>query len=117
MSPRIHHLALRARDPVVTESFYVSVLGLSVVARHADRGSVWLDANGIVVMVERAEDGEPQISAGTRELVAFAIDDLPAWRLRLAEAGVKVEGETPYTIYVRDPDGRRVGLSTYTFAR
>jgi catechol 2,3-dioxygenase-like lactoylglutathione lyase family enzyme len=117
MSPRIHHLALRARDPVATERFYVSVLGLSVVARHADRGSVWLDANGIVVMVERAEDGEPQISSGTRELVAFAIDDLPAWRLRLAEAGVKVEGETPYTVYVRDPDGRRVGLSTYTFAR
>ena len=117
MSLRIHHLALRAHDPAATERFYVSVLGLAVVARHADRGSVWLDANGVVVMVERAEDGEPQTSAGTKELVAFAIDDLTAWRLRLAKAGVEVEGETPYTLYVRDPDGRRVGLSTYTFAR
>ena len=105
MSLRIHHLALRARDPSATEHFYVSVLGLRVMARHDDRGSVWLDASGAVVMVERAEDGEP------------AIDDLPAWRLRLAQAGVNVEGETPYTLYFRDPDGRRVGLSTYAFAR
>ena len=117
MSLRIHHLALRARDPSATEHFYVSVLGLRVMARHDDRGSVWLDASGAMVMVERAEDGEPAIDAGSRELVAFAIDDLPAWRLRLAQAGVNVEGETPYTLYFRDPDGRRVGLSTYAFAR
>ena len=116
MSLRIHHVALRARDPGVTERFYVAVLGLRVVARHDARGSVWLDASGTVVMVERAEDGEPSVPHGTRELVAFAVDDLPTWRLRLAEAGVVIEAETPHTLYVRDPDGRRVGLSTYPFA-
>jgi glyoxylase I family protein len=117
MSPRIHHLALRARDVAVTERFYVSVLGLEVVARRDERGSVWLDAGGVVVMLERAEgDGEPPIPAGTRELVAFAVDHLPSWRRRLAEAGVDIEGETPHTLYVRDPDGRRVGLSTYVFS-
>jgi glyoxylase I family protein len=115
MSLGIHHLALRSRDPAATEHFYVSVLGLKILERHDERGSVWLEASGAVVMVERAEDGEPVIAAGTRELVAFAIDDLPAWRRRLAEAGVEIEGETPYTLYVRDPDGRRVGLSTYAF--
>jgi catechol 2,3-dioxygenase-like lactoylglutathione lyase family enzyme len=115
MSLGIHHLALRTRDPAATERFYVSVLGLRILARHDDRGSVWLDASGAVVMVERAEEGEPEIPAGSRELMAFAIDDLPAWRSRLAEAGVEIEGETPYTLYVRDPDGRRVGLSTYAF--
>jgi len=115
MSLGIHHLALRTRDPAATERFYVSVLGLQILARHDDRGSVWLDASGAVVMVERAEEGEPEIPAGSRELTAFAIDDLPAWRSRLAEAGVEIEGETPYTLYVRDPDGRRVGLSTYAF--
>ncbi len=49
------------------------------------------------------------------ELVAFAIDDLPSWRRKLAEAGVVIEAETVHTLYVRDPDGRRVGLSTYAF--
>jgi glyoxylase I family protein len=115
MSLGIHHLALRSRDPAATERFYVSVLGLKILARHDERGSVWLDASGAVVMVERAEDGEPAIPVGTRELVAFAIGDLPAWRRRLAEEGVEIEGEAPYTLYVRDPDGRRVGLSTYAF--
>ncbi len=116
MSLRIHHLALRARDPRVTERFYVSVIGMHVRARDDARGSVWLDAGGAVVMVERAEDGEPPVPTGTKELVAFAIDDLPSWRRRLAGAGVAIEAETPHTLYVRDPDGRRVGLSTYAFA-
>jgi glyoxylase I family protein len=115
MSLRIHHLALRARDPGVTERFYVSVIGLRVRSRDDARGSVWLDAGGAVVMLERAEGGEPPIPAETKELVAFAIDDLAAWRRRLAEASVAIEAETPHTLYVRDPDGRRVGLSTYVF--
>jgi glyoxylase I family protein len=115
MSLRIHHIALRTRDPDATERFYVSVLGLEIVARHAARGSVWLDANGAIVMVERADGSEPSVPEGTRDLLAFAVDDLPAWRRRFAEAGVAVEGETPHTLYVRDPDGRRVGVSAYAF--
>jgi glyoxylase I family protein len=116
MSLRIHHLALRARDPRVTERFYVSVLGLRVLARHDARGSVWLDSGGTVVMVEQSDRDEPPLPPETKELVAFAIDDLPSWRRRLADAGVPIEAETPHTLYVRDPDGRRVGLSTYSFA-
>src|SRR5580704_468298 len=100
MSSRIHHLALRARDPRVTERFYVSVIGLRVRARDDARGGVWLDAGGAVVMVERAEHGEPPVPGETKELVAFAIDDLPSWRLRLAEAGVAIEAETTHTLYV-----------------
>ncbi|HTB78860.1 MAG TPA: VOC family protein [Polyangiaceae bacterium] len=119
MSLRVHHIALRARDPDATERFYVSVLGLRVVSRQPARGSVWLDADGVIVMVERAESGErlpaEGTPPGTKDLVAFAVDDLPAWRRRLVEAGVPIEGETPNTLYVRDPDGRRVGVSTYVF--
>jgi len=115
MTLPVHHLALRARDPHVTEGFYVGVLGLRVLTRSEGRGSVWLEAGGAVVMVERADEGEPSIAQGTKELVAFAIDDLPTWRRRLAAAGVAIEAETAHTLYVRDPDGRRVGLSTYAF--
>jgi glyoxylase I family protein len=115
MSLRIHHLALRAPDTTVTEGFYVGVLGMRVVRRDEARGSVWLDAGGAVVMIERAGDAEPSVPAASMELVAFAIDDLPSWRRKLAEAGVVIEAETAHTLYVRDPDGRRVGLSTYAF--
>jgi catechol 2,3-dioxygenase-like lactoylglutathione lyase family enzyme len=116
MTLRIHHLALRAPDTTVTEGFYVGVLGLRIVRRDAARGSVWLDAAGTVVMIEPAGDAEPGVHAASMELVAFAIDDLPSWRRKLAEAGVVIEAETLHTLYVRDPDGRRVGLSTYPFA-
>jgi glyoxylase I family protein len=116
MSLRVHHIAFRARELDATERFYVSVLGLTVVARHAARGSVWLDANGVIVMVERADRGEPPVPADAKDLVAFAVDDLPAWRRRLTDAGVAIEAETPHTLYVRDPDGRRIGVSTYVFS-
>ncbi len=115
MSHRIHHVALRAPDPTATERFYVGVLGMRVVARNEARQSVWLDASGAVVMIERAESSEPAVPVGSMELVAFAIDDLAAWRRKLGEAGVAIEAETAHTLYLRDPDGRRVGLSTYAF--
>ncbi|MBV9948423.1 MAG: VOC family protein [Myxococcales bacterium] len=78
-------------------------------------GNVWLDAGTAVIMLERAEPGEPGIPVGTRELVAFAVDDRDAWRLRLEAAGVRIEAETAYTLYFRDPDGRRVAVSSYPF--
>jgi hypothetical protein len=36
-------------------------------------------------------------------------------RARFDAARLPIEGETAYTIYVRDPDGRRVGVSSYDF--
>jgi catechol 2,3-dioxygenase-like lactoylglutathione lyase family enzyme len=117
MSLRIHHLAFRARDPGATERFYVAVLGLAVVRRDPERGSVWLDAEGAVVMIEPAGAGEPPVPEGSLELVAFAAESKNAWVGRLAAAGVPIEAETAYTLYVCDPDGRRIGLSTYDFRR
>jgi glyoxylase I family protein len=116
MSLRLHHVALRARDPSATTSFYASVIGLPVVRRDTERGSFWLDARGVVLMVEQAEPGEPLVPPHGKELLAFAIDDREAWRLRLAAAGIAIEAETPYTLYFRDPDGRRVAVSTYAFS-
>ena len=74
------------------------------------RGSVWLDAGDAVLMLERAGEGEPEVPAGAMDLVAFAVDDKEAWRGR-----VSVEAETAHTLYFRDPDGRRVAVSSYAF--
>jgi hypothetical protein len=38
-----------------------------------------------------------------------------SWTARLAAAGVAVEAQTEFTLYFRDPDGRRVALSAYDF--
>jgi catechol 2,3-dioxygenase-like lactoylglutathione lyase family enzyme len=113
--PRIHHLALRVADCERSAAFYSGLLGLTERRRLLDGSSlraVWLEAEGVVLMLERALRG-----AGAREgsghLLAFAVDELEAWERRLAAAGVAVDDRTAHTLYVRDPDGHRVGLSRH----
>ncbi|MDP9151409.1 MAG: VOC family protein [Myxococcota bacterium] len=121
---RIHHVALRTADLPRLERFYAGVLGLAMSRRDDARGSVWLLAGDAVVMLERAAEGEARLlppqpradpisSPLPMDLLAFAVPDKEAWRARLEDAGVRVEAETSHTLYVRDPDGRRIGLSTY----
>jgi glyoxylase I family protein len=111
---RIHHIALRTRDLARLESFYAALLGLQVTRRHGDF-SVWLSSGEATVMIERATESEPPIPPGSMEILAFAIDakDREATIARLREASVAIEAESPFTLYFRDPDGRRVGLSHF----
>lgn len=111
---RIHHLAFRTDDLPRLERFYVEGLGLAVTKRAGER-SVWLDAGGAIVMLEKREPGEPGVDPGAMDLVAFAVepDRVALYTDRLGRAGVAIEARTAYSLYFRDPDGRRVGLSAY----
>jgi catechol 2,3-dioxygenase-like lactoylglutathione lyase family enzyme len=111
---RVHHLAFRTLDVPRLERFYTDVLGLNVARRDGER-SVWLRAGGTLVMLEAADTGEPPVPAGTKDLVAFGIEEADAdrWRRTLAAAGIAIEAETAFTLYFRDPDGRRLALSHY----
>jgi glyoxylase I family protein len=113
---RVHHLAFRTADVPRLEAFYRDVCGLSPAARPGPAGeSVWLAADATWVMLEPRGPGEPGVSEGSKDLVAFAIaaDERRRFLARLARAGVPVEHETPFTLYFRDPDGRRVAVSHY----
>jgi catechol 2,3-dioxygenase-like lactoylglutathione lyase family enzyme len=116
MSVRIHHIALRTHDLATLEAFYAIVIGLAVLRRDDARGSVWLDASGVVLMLECAEVEEPTAGRGAKDLVAFAVEDLDGWRDRLRAVGLPIEAESGHTLYFRDPDGRRVAVSDYRFA-
>ena len=48
-------------------------------------------------------------------MLVFAVQELAAWEARLREAGIPIDDRTAYTLYVRDPDGHRIGLSVYRF--
>jgi catechol-2,3-dioxygenase len=111
---RIHHLALRTPDLGRLERFYTDVLALQTLRRQEER-SVWLDAGGSILMLERREEAEPAVDPSSKELVCFAIapHEHAAVTARLTAAGVGIEARTAYTLYFRDPDGRRVGLSSY----
>jgi len=45
------------------------------------------------------------------------VDDLTKWEERLAATGIAIEDRTAHTLYLRDPDGHRVGLTTYGYTR
>ena len=129
MNPAIsglHHVAVQSTDLEAAERFYGNLLGLSVKTRWpADDGStraVWLEAgDGCFLALERAASGALPAGQGRVffdghagwHLLALRIDakDRGAWEQRFADAGVEIEHRSRWTLYVRDPDGNRVGLS------
>lgn len=114
----VHHLALRTRDVDRLVAFYRDVLRLEPWPEQAGHG-VWLALGSAVLMVEQAAPGEPGPATGSMDLLAFAAGHggLDAARTSLSARGVTLEAETAHTLYFRDPDGRRVALSDFTFPR
>lgn len=114
----VHHLALRVADVPRALAFYAGVLGLRELRRAPDGDgsprAVWLRAGGVVLMLERHLRGTGA-ETGSAHVLAFAATGLAAWERRLQAAGVSVDDRTAHTLYVRDPDGHRVGLSDYAF--
>jgi catechol 2,3-dioxygenase-like lactoylglutathione lyase family enzyme len=114
---RIHHVALRVADCARAADFYTGLLGLPELRRFsADDGprAVWVRAGDAVLMLERTLKGAGE-NKGSGHVLVLAVDDLAAWETRLGEAGIPIDDRTAYTVYVRDPDGHRVGLSVYRF--
>jgi len=114
----IHHVALRVADVERSRAFYSDLLGLRELRRFEDAGgalrSVWLRADPAVLMLETQLKGAgPEDGSG--HVLALAVHSLHEWEERLQAAGVKIEDRTAYTLYLRDPDGHRVGLSVYRF--
>jgi glyoxylase I family protein len=129
----VHHVALRVADLAKVEPFYRDVLALPVIRRwpKAEDGgapgdrSIWLDAgDGAFVALETtgtaAEPGEAAARAGAVGPPVLALrigaDERAAWEARLQAAGVAIYHRTAFTLYVRDPEGNRIGLSHHPHA-
>lgn len=120
-----HHIAVQVRDLAAAEAFYVGVLGLPLLQRWPlDTGgdrSLWLGlGDGSFLALERADThATPPAASEFRDghagwhLLAIRIRaaDRAAWEAHLAERGVPIVHRSRWTLYVRDPDGNRIGLS------
>jgi len=116
----VHHVAIKVVDLPRAESFYGGLLGLPVLRRwpagDGSERSLWLAlGDGAFLALERADTGAEPKGEGVAgpHLLALKIDraDRAAWLGKLAAANHPVYQETDYTLYVRDPEGNRVGLS------
>lgn len=114
--------ALYARDLDAAEDFYARVLGLEVESKVPGR-HLFLRSGGSMVLVfdpeatARSTGPVPPHGATGPGHVAFAVDDLSAWPQRLRAAGVDVEADLEWpnggrSIYIRDPAGNSVELTT-----
>jgi glyoxylase I family protein len=112
---KLNHLAVVVADLARAEAFYGGFLGLPVVRRQEGR-SIWLALDGDAFLaVEQATAAEPRRAdeAPGWHCVALAITkaDRERWRAKATAAGHAIERESPFTLYLRDPDGNLVALS------
>jgi catechol 2,3-dioxygenase-like lactoylglutathione lyase family enzyme len=118
----VHHVALFVSDLARAEAFYGGLLGLAVRQRWygadgIEPRSIWFDlGSDSFLAVELTREAKAAPRAETLlgwNLVALSIrcEDRATWRRRLTTSGFPVIQETEYTLYVRDPEGHRVGLS------
>jgi len=122
----IHHVALQVTDLERARSFYAGLLGFAVTREQAH--ALWLDAGGAVVMLERCAGSDDEAAAADARtwaspragpfVVAFSIapHERVSLRARLVDAGVVIDHESAFSLYVRDPFGARLAFSHYPHA-
>ena len=122
-----HHLAIQVKDLPAAERFYVEALGLRVLRRwpwedgRPGERSVWLSvgAGEEFLALESCDAERPAAPFrdphGGLHLLALRIvpGERKAWEQKLASLGVAIVHRTRWSLYVRDPEGNRIGLSHF----
>jgi catechol 2,3-dioxygenase-like lactoylglutathione lyase family enzyme len=115
---RIHHaqILIPAGREAEARQFYCGVLGLREIDKPEAlraRGGFWLavgDEQQLHVGVER----EARDRTGSREHVAYEVDDIEGWRERLGGFGIALKLSEEVPGYrrgeLRDPFGNRIEL-------
>ncbi|MFY1829350.1 VOC family protein [Myxococcus fulvus] len=117
-----HHVAIQARDVERVTAFYRDLLGFPELTRHprpdGSLRSIWVGVPGGGFLAIEASSGEPEGRPFRHEhpgllLLAFRIAraERDSVVSELTQAGVTLEHQTKWTVYVRDPEGNRVALS------
>jgi glyoxylase I family protein len=117
-----HHVALQALDLERTTAFYRDLLGFPELQRHlrpdGSLRSIWVGVPGGGFLAIEAAGIAPTPEPFRHErpgllLLAFRIPraSREACVAALGRAGVPLEHQTRWSLYVRDPEGNRIALS------
>ena len=107
----LHHTAIRVADLDRSRRFYEGLLGLAAVER-PDLGMPgrWYGIGSVQLHLIQCEPLTLPIDPSGPH-VAFAVDDLDAARLALAESGLPTLDPGGDQLWVRDPDGYTIELT------
>ena len=115
---RVHHVAIQVANLEACAKFYREVLGLEPVEAPRD-GVAWFRMGEALLMLEPVDGAvlaEPfATDRPGMHLLALAIapDARSEWEQRLLRASEAIEHRTAFTIYLRDPEGNRIALSSW----
>jgi catechol 2,3-dioxygenase-like lactoylglutathione lyase family enzyme len=111
---QIHHLAFRSHQLNSTIAFYRDVLGLKSI-KTTPGYSIWFELGESILMIERAAPEEPAAALSGERLLALQVTpaELDSLTGRLIKHGYPELSRSEYTRYFRDPEGRKLGFSTY----
>lgn len=111
---QLHHLAFRSDNIDALAAFYTELFGWRLLRDLRPR-SLWLEIGpDAVAMLESREPGEIPLAEASLELLAFRVS--PSEREQFLARARKLgcfDGLTEHTVYVRDPEGRRLAVSTH----
>lgn len=109
---KLHHIALKVKELSLCEKFYHDVLKMPLAKQEKSNAgrAVWFQLSETILMIEREETTKPNESLVALEISA---DEKESWKKRLQANGVKIEKETPYSLYFSDPEGNKLALSHY----
>jgi len=121
----INHIAIKSKQLELMSEFYRTVLELPLLKTFTDEDglrSIWLSLGRSILMLERSDYDQQSALKPTDfivdkpgyHLLAFSvsIEKQSAMRASLHDLKIVIEHESEYTIYFRDPDGNRIGLSS-----
>ena len=118
---RVHHIAIQVADLAAMSAFYRDLLGLTETKAARD-GVTWFTAGEIILMLEPVNGAiRDEVFASSTpglHVVSFGIDvaTRDAWKEKFATRPILLERETPYSLFIRDPEGNRIGLTHFPVA-
>ncbi|MBK7860694.1 MAG: VOC family protein [Archangiaceae bacterium] len=113
----LHHVAIQVHDVEKVAAFYRDVLRLPERVRYRrDDGSlrsVWIEASsdGTFLAIEELRPGARGTLGPSMVALRIDRDERAAWLEHFARAGVPIEKQSKWTVYVKDPEGNSIGLS------
>ncbi len=107
----IHHIAIGTSDPERLKKFYLNIPGLVFEKDHffpnGELRSSWILAGNLRIMLEKEKESKAPLA------LVFSVSDRREQKNLDQKFSELYQDKTKFTKYFLDPDGNRLGFSSY----